>query len=76
VEILPKYAIDPYQQFPYTSGKNASDIALTWFGDEARCWRASGGARSFTVPIATRGGCNGKVHSAEFAWLPAVIGRR
>jgi uncharacterized LabA/DUF88 family protein len=29
VEILPKYAIDPYQQFPYTSGKNASDIALT-----------------------------------------------
>jgi NYN domain/OST-HTH/LOTUS domain len=28
VEILPKYAIDPYQQFPYTSGKNACDIAL------------------------------------------------
>jgi uncharacterized LabA/DUF88 family protein len=27
-EILPKYAIDPYQQFAYTSGKNASDIAL------------------------------------------------
>ena len=28
-EILPKYAIDPIQQFPYTSGKNACDIALT-----------------------------------------------
>jgi hypothetical protein len=28
-ELLPKYAIDPYQQFPYTSGKNACDIALT-----------------------------------------------
>jgi len=27
-ELLPKYAIDPYQQFAYTSGKNASDIAL------------------------------------------------
>jgi uncharacterized LabA/DUF88 family protein len=27
-EILSKYAIDPYQQFAYTSGKNASDIAL------------------------------------------------
>jgi uncharacterized LabA/DUF88 family protein len=27
-EILPKYAIDPYQQFAYTTGKNASDIAL------------------------------------------------
>ncbi|MCA0301317.1 MAG: NYN domain-containing protein [Proteobacteria bacterium] len=27
-EILQKYAIDPYQQFAYTSGKNASDIAL------------------------------------------------
>ena len=27
-EILPKYAIDPYQQFSYTTGKNASDIAL------------------------------------------------
>ena len=27
-EILPKYAIDPYQQFAYTKGKNASDIAL------------------------------------------------
>jgi len=27
-EILPKYAIDPYQQFAYTAGKNASDIAL------------------------------------------------
>jgi uncharacterized LabA/DUF88 family protein len=26
--ILPKYAIDPYQQFSYTTGKNASDIAL------------------------------------------------
>lgn len=26
--ILQKYAIDPYQQFAYTSGKNASDIAL------------------------------------------------
>src|ERR1700746_1408770 len=25
-EILPKYAIDPYQQFAYTTGKNASDI--------------------------------------------------
>src|SRR5580698_8098401 len=24
----PKYAIDPYQQFAYTTGKNASDIAL------------------------------------------------
>jgi uncharacterized LabA/DUF88 family protein len=29
VEILQKYAINPYQQFAYTSGKNASDIALT-----------------------------------------------
>jgi uncharacterized LabA/DUF88 family protein len=29
VEILQQYAIDPYQQFAYTSGKNASDIALT-----------------------------------------------
>jgi hypothetical protein len=29
VEILPKYAIDPCLQFRYTSGKNASDIALT-----------------------------------------------
>lgn len=28
VEILQKYAIDPYQQFAYTTGKNASDIAL------------------------------------------------
>jgi uncharacterized LabA/DUF88 family protein len=28
IEILQKYAIDPYQQFSYTSGKNASDIAL------------------------------------------------
>ena len=28
IEILQKYAIDPYQQFAYTSGKNASDIAL------------------------------------------------
>ena len=27
-EILPKFAIDPYQQFAYTSGKNASDIAM------------------------------------------------
>ena len=27
-DILPKYAIDPHQQFAYTSGKNASDIAL------------------------------------------------
>jgi uncharacterized LabA/DUF88 family protein len=27
-EILPKYEIDPYQQFAYTRGKNASDIAL------------------------------------------------
>jgi uncharacterized LabA/DUF88 family protein len=27
-DILPKYAIDPYQQFAYTAGKNASDIAL------------------------------------------------
>jgi uncharacterized LabA/DUF88 family protein len=27
-DILQKYAIDPYQQFAYTSGKNASDIAL------------------------------------------------
>ena len=28
IEILQKHAIDPYQQFAYTSGKNASDIAL------------------------------------------------
>src|SRR4051794_32590355 len=28
IKILQKYAIDPYQQFSYTSGKNASDIAL------------------------------------------------
>src|SRR5579862_273651 len=28
IEILQKYAIDPFQQFAYTSGKNASDIAL------------------------------------------------
>jgi hypothetical protein len=27
-EILQKYAIDPYQQFAYTKGKNSSDIAL------------------------------------------------
>jgi uncharacterized LabA/DUF88 family protein len=27
-EILLKYAIDPHQQFAYTTGKNASDIAL------------------------------------------------
>lgn len=27
-ELLPKYAIDPHQQFAYTTGKNASDIAL------------------------------------------------
>ena len=27
-DILQKYAIDPYQQFAYTSGKNSSDIAL------------------------------------------------
>jgi uncharacterized LabA/DUF88 family protein len=27
-DILKKYAIDPYQQFAYTTGKNASDIAL------------------------------------------------
>ena len=27
-EILQKHAIDPYQQFAYTTGKNASDIAL------------------------------------------------
>jgi len=27
-EVLQKYAIDPYQQFAYTAGKNASDIAL------------------------------------------------
>jgi uncharacterized LabA/DUF88 family protein len=27
-EILSKFAIDPYQQFAYTSGKNASDIAM------------------------------------------------
>jgi uncharacterized LabA/DUF88 family protein len=27
-EILQKYAIDPHQQFAYTTGKNASDIAL------------------------------------------------
>ena len=27
-KILQKHAIDPYQQFAYTSGKNASDIAL------------------------------------------------
>jgi hypothetical protein len=26
--MLQKYAIDPYQQFAYTTGKNASDIAL------------------------------------------------
>jgi uncharacterized LabA/DUF88 family protein len=28
VEILQSYAIDPYQQFAYTQGKNACDIAL------------------------------------------------
>jgi hypothetical protein len=28
VDILQKYAIDPFQQFAYTTGKNASDIAL------------------------------------------------
>src|SRR4051812_35429203 len=27
-DILQRFAIDPYQQFAYTSGKNASDIAL------------------------------------------------
>src|SRR6201995_3991307 len=27
-DILQKYAIDPFQQFAYTSGKSASDIAL------------------------------------------------
>ena len=27
-DILQKYAIDPYQQFAYTTGKNASDIAF------------------------------------------------
>jgi uncharacterized LabA/DUF88 family protein len=27
-DLLQKYAIDPYQQFAYTTGKNASDIAL------------------------------------------------
>jgi hypothetical protein len=27
-DILQKHAIDPYQQFAYTKGKNASDIAL------------------------------------------------
>jgi uncharacterized LabA/DUF88 family protein len=27
-DILQKYAIDPYQQFAYTKGKNASDITL------------------------------------------------
>src|SRR3954463_4378926 len=27
-DILQKHAIDPYQQFSYTRGKNASDIAL------------------------------------------------
>src|SRR5450432_3149973 len=27
-DILQKHAIDPYQQFSYTKGKNASDIAL------------------------------------------------
>jgi hypothetical protein len=27
-DILQKYAVDPYQQFAYTKGKNASDIAL------------------------------------------------
>ena len=27
-DILQKYAIDPYQQFSYTTGKNASDITL------------------------------------------------
>ena len=33
-DILQKYAIDPYQQFAYTTGKNASDIALV-----TRCLR-------------------------------------
>jgi uncharacterized LabA/DUF88 family protein len=28
IEVLQKHAIDPYQQFAYTAGKNASDIAL------------------------------------------------
>jgi uncharacterized LabA/DUF88 family protein len=28
IEVLQKHAIDPYQQFAYTTGKNASDIAL------------------------------------------------
>ena len=28
IDILQKHAIDPYQQFAYTTGKNASDIAL------------------------------------------------
>jgi len=28
ISILQKFAIDPYQQFAYTTGKNASDIAL------------------------------------------------
>src|SRR4051812_15419797 len=27
-DILQKFAVDPYQQFAYTTGKNASDIAL------------------------------------------------
>jgi uncharacterized LabA/DUF88 family protein len=27
-DVLQKYAIDPYQQFAYTTGKNASDISL------------------------------------------------
>src|ERR1044072_81655 len=37
--ILQKHAIDPYQQFAYTKGKNAADIALV---SEARVLLQSG----------------------------------
>ena len=43
-DILQKYAIDPYQQFAYTTRKNASDIALVI---DAMDLLHSGSARRF-----------------------------
>jgi hypothetical protein len=46
-EILQKFAIDPYQQFAYTSGKNASDMVVGQFDGERYCfgWTRQAGAK-------------------------------
>jgi len=45
-EILPKYAIMPHQQFAYTTGKNASDVAMVI--DAMDLLHSASGSRAWT----------------------------